>query len=40
VPLRYDELLDAESVEREDYLVVLVDEVGTWATVQLGSTHE
>jgi HEPN domain-containing protein len=39
VPLRYDELLDAESVDRKA-LVVLVDEVDTWATAQLGSTHE
>jgi HEPN domain-containing protein len=39
VPLRYDELLDAESLERED-LVALVDEVAAWATVQLGSVDE
>jgi HEPN domain-containing protein len=39
VPLRYDELLDAESLERET-LVVLVDEVAAWATVQLGSADE
>ena len=39
VPLRYDELLGAESLEREA-LVVLVDEVDTWATAQLGSSRE
>ena len=39
VPLRYDELLDAESLERET-LVVLVDEVAAWAAVQLGSVDE
>lgn len=39
VPLRYDELLDAESLER-DTLVALVDEVAAWATVQLGSAEE
>ena len=39
VPLRYDELLDAESLERET-LVVLVDEVAAWAMVQLGSAGE
>lgn len=39
VPLRYDELLDAESLEREA-LVALVDEVAAWATVQLGSSDD
>jgi hypothetical protein len=34
VPHRYDELLDAESLEREA-LVALVDEVAGWAAVQL-----
>lgn len=34
VPLRYDELLDAESLER-GALVALVDEVGEWAARQL-----
>jgi hypothetical protein len=36
VPFRYDELLDAESLERE-VLVTLVDEVGAWVTDQIGS---
>lgn len=36
VPLRYDELLDAESLDRE-VLVALVDEVAAWAAVQIGS---
>jgi hypothetical protein len=36
VPLRYDELLDAESLER-DVLVELVDEVEQWAVAQLRS---
>jgi hypothetical protein len=35
VPLRYDELLDAESLERET-LVVLVDEVSAWVDAKLG----
>ena len=35
VPLRYDELLDAESLERE-VLVSLVDEVAAWAAAQIG----
>ena len=35
VPFRYDELLDAESLERE-VLVVLVDEVAAWVADQLG----
>jgi HEPN domain-containing protein len=34
VPLRYDELLDAESLERE-VLVALVDEVEKWAAARL-----
>lgn len=38
VPLRYDELLDAESLERE-VLVTLVEEVAAWATVQIGSAN-
>lgn len=36
VPFRYDELLDAESLER-DVLVALVNEVAAWAADQLGS---
>jgi HEPN domain-containing protein len=36
VPLRYDELLDSESLERE-VLVALVDEVAEWVAVQFGS---
>jgi HEPN domain-containing protein len=39
VPLRYDELLDSESLERE-VLVVLVDEVAEWVAVQIGPTRE
>lgn len=35
VPFRYDELLDAESLERE-VLVALVDEVATWVASQTG----
>jgi HEPN domain-containing protein len=35
VPLRYDELLDAESIER-GALVTLVGEVAGWADAQLG----
>lgn len=35
VPLRYDELLDAESLDRE-VLVTLVDEVAAWVAVQIG----
>ncbi len=34
VPMRYDELLDAESLER-DGAIALVDEVGEWAATQL-----
>lgn len=37
VPFRYDELLDAESLERE-VLVVLVDEVAAWVADQIGSS--
>jgi HEPN domain-containing protein len=33
VPLRYDELLDSESLERQ-VLVALVDEVAEWVAVQ------
>lgn len=36
VPFRYDELLDAESLER-DVLVALVDEVAAWVADQIGS---
>lgn len=36
VPFRYDELLDAESLERE-VLVALVDEVAAWVADQIGS---
>jgi HEPN domain-containing protein len=39
VPLRYDELLDSESLERE-VLVALVDEVAEWVAVQIGSAGE
>ena len=35
VPFRYDELLDAESLERE-VLVALVDEVAAWVADQIG----
>lgn len=35
VPLRYDELLDSESLERE-VLIALVDEVAEWVAVQFG----
>lgn len=34
VPMRYDELLDAEPLER-DATVALVGEVGVWAATQL-----
>lgn len=34
VPLRYDQLLDAESLDRET-TVAMVDEVGKWADAQL-----
>jgi hypothetical protein len=34
VPLRYDELLDAESLDRK-VLVTLVDEVAAWVAVQV-----
>jgi HEPN domain-containing protein len=36
VPLRYDELLDAEPLDR-DATVSLVDEVGRWASAQIES---
>ena len=36
VPLRYDELLDAESLDR-DVLVALVDEVAAWVAVQISA---
>ena len=39
VPLRYDELLDAESLDRE-VLVALVDEVAEWVKVQFRSIDE
>jgi hypothetical protein len=39
VPFRYDELLDAESLERE-VLVALVDEVAAWVAAQLGAGGE
>jgi HEPN domain-containing protein len=39
VPLRYDELLDAESLERE-VLVTLVNEVAQWVKVQLSSADK
>jgi HEPN domain-containing protein len=34
VPMRYDELLDAEPLER-DAAIALVEKVGEWATTQL-----
>jgi hypothetical protein len=34
VPMRYDELLDAEPLER-DAVIALVREVGEWAATQL-----
>jgi hypothetical protein len=34
VPMRYDEWLDAEPLER-DAAIALVEEVGEWATTQL-----
>lgn len=36
VPLRYEDLLDAESLDREGTLT-LVNEVGEWAAAQLAS---
>lgn len=36
VPMRYDELLDAEPLDR-DATVALVDEVGEWADIHLRS---
>jgi HEPN domain-containing protein len=35
VPLRYADLLDAESLDREA-TITLIDEVGTWAAGQVG----
>jgi len=37
VPLRYDELLDAEPLDR-DATVALVKDVGRWASVRLAET--
>jgi HEPN domain-containing protein len=34
VPMRYDELLDAEPLER-DAAIALVEKVGKWAAIQL-----
>ena len=39
VPLRYDELLDSESLDRE-VLVGLVDEVAEWVVVQIRPVSE
>jgi HEPN domain-containing protein len=39
VPMRYDELLDSESLERE-VLVALVDEVAEWVEVQFGAAGD
>jgi HEPN domain-containing protein len=39
VPMRYDELLDSESLERE-VLVALVDEVAEWVAIQIGPAGE
>jgi HEPN domain-containing protein len=39
VPMRYDELLDSESLERE-VLVALVNEVGKWMEGRIGSADE
>jgi HEPN domain-containing protein len=39
VPMRYDELLDSESLERE-VLVALVDEVAEWVAVQFGAAGD
>lgn len=39
VPFRYDELLDAESLERE-VLVALVDQVAAWVAVQISAGGE
>ena len=36
VPLRYEDLLDAEPLDREA-TVALVEEVGRWATAEVGS---
>lgn len=39
VPLRYDEILDAEPLDREA-TVALVDEVGGWAEIQLSAAAD
>jgi HEPN domain-containing protein len=39
VPLRYDEILDAEPLDREA-TVALVDEVGGWAETQLSAAAD
>lgn len=39
VPLRYDELLDAEPLDR-DATVSLVDEIGRWAETRLSAAAE
>lgn len=39
VPLRYEDLLDAEALDR-DATVNLVEEVGHWAGVQLSEARE
>ena len=39
VPLRYEDLLDAEPLDR-DATVNLVEEVGSWAVVQLSEATE
>ncbi len=39
VPLRYDELLDAEPLDR-GATVALVDEVGRWAEAELDPSEE
>ena len=39
VPLRYDEILDTEPIDR-DATVALVGEVGRWATAQLFAATE
>jgi hypothetical protein len=36
VPMRYDELLDVEPLDR-DSVLALVDEVGAWAAGRLGA---
>lgn len=39
VPLRYDEILDAEPIDR-DATVALVNEVGRWAEAQLAEVKD